>query len=95
MLIAFFSPKKAKSTQKALFGALGTKCSKTLKKHSRGALSRPGPLSTPVIGSQDRKVLVKIHTKKFTRTSPKTREDKFFGVPFFGANKMFHHDFEH
>ena len=39
-----------KSTQKALFGALGERCPKTLKKHSGGTF-RPGPLSTPVNGA--------------------------------------------
>ena len=32
------------------------------------------------------RVLVGIHTEKFTRTSPKTWEDKFLGIPFSSPN---------
>ena len=40
--LRFWGKKMPKSTQKALFGALGARCSKTLRKHS-------GPLSTTPI----------------------------------------------
>ena len=33
------------------------------------------------------RVLVGIHPQKFTRTSPKTWEDKFLGIPFLSAMK--------
>ena len=47
----FLGPKTPKNTQKALFGALGGRGPKALKKHSG---FRPGPLSTPVNGGWDR-----------------------------------------
>ena len=52
--LALFSPKNAESTQKALFGALGATCPKTLKNHSGGRFPAR-PLSTPVNGGRDRK----------------------------------------
>ena len=52
----FWSLKTPKSTQKAVFGALRGRCPKLPKKHSGGALSGPGPKSTPVNGGRDRKV---------------------------------------
>ena len=51
----FLGLKTPKSTQKALFGALRGRCPKLPKKHSGGALSGPGPRSTPVNGGWDRK----------------------------------------
>ena len=51
--LAFFGPKTPKSTQKALFGALCL-VPKIAQKALRGALSGPGPKSTPVNGGRDR-----------------------------------------
>ena len=42
-LALFFAPKTPKSTRKALFGALGARCPKTLKKHSGGHFRARAP----------------------------------------------------
>ena len=56
--LAFFGPENAKKDSKSTLWGTSRQVPKTAQKALRGALSGPGPKSTPVNGGRDRKVTV-------------------------------------